>query len=64
VHNNDILRVRIFGIWCSGCLSFDLDKKKFSTDKKMMWFGLAGFLLVRRAISTPAQDASFTDLFL
>jgi len=45
-------------------LSFDLDKKKFSTDKKMMWFGLAGFLLARKAFSTAAQVVSFTYLFL
>jgi hypothetical protein len=30
------------------------DYKNFSSDKKMMWFGLAGFLLVRRAFSTAA----------
>jgi hypothetical protein len=32
--------------------------------QKIMWFGLAGFLLVRRAFSTAAQVASFTDLLL
>jgi hypothetical protein len=30
----------------------------------MMQFGLAGFLLVRKAFCTAAQVASFTDLFL
>jgi hypothetical protein len=45
-------------------LSFDPDLKNFSSDKKMMWIGLAGLLLVRRAFSTPAQVASFTDLLL
>jgi hypothetical protein len=45
-------------------LSFDPDLKKFSSDKKMMWFGLAGFLLVRRAFSSAAQVASFADLLL
>jgi hypothetical protein len=60
VHNNrDILRVS-----CSGCLSFDPDEKNFSSEKKMMWFGLAGFLLVRKAFSTAAQVVSFTYLFL
>jgi hypothetical protein len=45
-------------------LSFDPNKKKLSSDKKMMWFALAGFLLARRAFSTAAQDASFTNLLL
>jgi hypothetical protein len=45
-------------------LSCDPDLKNLSSDKKMMWFGLAGFLLVRRDLSTAAQDASFTDLLL
>jgi hypothetical protein len=31
-------------------------------DKKMMWFGLAGFLLARRAFGTAAQVPSFTNL--
>ena len=38
--------------------------KNLSSDKKMMWFGLAGFLLARRAFSTAAQVPSFTDLLL
>jgi hypothetical protein len=45
-------------------LSFDTDKKNFSSEKKMMWFGLAGFLLVGKAFSTAAQVVSFTYLFL
>jgi hypothetical protein len=45
-------------------LSFDPDEKILSSDKKTMWFGLAGFLLVRRTLSTAAQVASFTDLLL
>jgi hypothetical protein len=45
-------------------LSFDPDLKNVSSDKKMMWFGLAGSLLARRAFSTAAQDASFTNLLL
>ena len=36
--------------------------KNLSSDKKMMWFGLAGFLLARRAFGTAAQVPSFTDL--
>jgi hypothetical protein len=39
-----------------------LIKKNFSSDKKMMWFGLAGFFLARRAFGTAAQVPSFTDL--
>jgi hypothetical protein len=38
--------------------------KKLSSDKKMMWFGLAGFLLVGKAFSTAAQVVSFPYLFL
>jgi hypothetical protein len=45
-------------------LSFDPDFKKLSSDKKMMCFELAGFLLARRAFGTPAQVPSFTDLLL
>jgi hypothetical protein len=45
-------------------LSFDPDEKNFSSEKKMMWFGLAGFLLVRKAFSTAAQVVSFTYLVL
>jgi hypothetical protein len=45
-------------------LTFDPDQKNLSSDKKIMWFGLAGFLLARRAFSTLAQVASFTHLLL
>jgi hypothetical protein len=45
-------------------LSFDPDLKNFSSEKNMMWFGLAGFLLPRRVFGTAAQVPSFTDLFL
>jgi hypothetical protein len=45
-------------------LSFDPDLKNLSSDKKMLWFGLAGFLLARRAFGIAAQVPSFTDLIL
>jgi hypothetical protein len=45
-------------------LSFDPNLKNLSSDKKMMWFGLAGFLLVRRAFSTVTQVASFANWLL
>jgi hypothetical protein len=43
-------------------LSFDSDLKNLSSDKNMMWFGLAGFLLARRASGTAAHVPSFTNL--
>jgi hypothetical protein len=65
VHNNrDILRVKtMISVVLAVCLLI-LIKNYFSSNKKMMRFGLAGFLLVRRAFSTAAQVASFTDLLL
>jgi hypothetical protein len=38
--------------------------KKISHQRRMILFGLAGSLLARRAFSTAAQDASFTNLLL
>ncbi len=64
VHNiRDILRVRtLVTVVLAVCLLTLI--KKFSSEKKMMWFGLAGFLLVHKAFSTAAQVVSFTYLFL
>jgi hypothetical protein len=38
--------------------------KKISAEKKIMWFGMAGFLLAHKAFSTAAQVVSFIYLFL
>jgi hypothetical protein len=44
------------------CLSSWL--KFFSTEKKIIWFGLGGFLLVRKGFSRAARVAYSANMFL
>jgi hypothetical protein len=45
-------------------LSFHLDQKLFSSDKKIVWFGLGGFLLVRKGFTKAARVAYTANMFL
>jgi hypothetical protein len=45
-------------------LSFHPDQKLFSSKKKIFWFGLGGFLLVRKGFSKAARDAYSANMFL
>jgi hypothetical protein len=45
-------------------LSFHRDQKLFSSEKKYFWFGLGGFLLVRKGFSKPARVAYSANMFL
>jgi hypothetical protein len=48
----------------SGCLSFLPDQKLFSSEKKIFWFGLGGFLLVRKGFCKAARVAYSANMFL
>jgi hypothetical protein len=45
-------------------LSFHPDKKLFSSENKFVWFGLGGFLLVRKGFSKAARVAYSANMFL
>jgi hypothetical protein len=45
-------------------LSFHPVKKNISSVKKIIWFGLSGFLLVRKGFSKAARVAFSADMFL
>jgi hypothetical protein len=45
-------------------LSFHPDQKLFSSEKKNFWFGLGGFLLVRKGFSKAARVAYSANMFL
>jgi hypothetical protein len=44
-------------------LSFHPAKKIFSSEKKIIWFGLGGLLLVRKGFSKAARVAFSADMF-
>ncbi len=48
----------------SSCLSFHPVWKIFSSEKKIIWFGLGGLLLVRKCFSKAARVAFSADMFL
>jgi hypothetical protein len=45
-------------------LSFDPDQNFYSSEKKIFWFVLGGFLLVRKGFSKAARVAYSADMFL
>ncbi len=46
-----------------GCLSFHPDQNLFSSENKIFWFGLGGFLLVRKGFSKAARVAYSVNMF-